>query len=130
MDITPWTVYWITRLDAIFNVAVLAAIVGLVTAAFLLVLATTTENERVYESFGETKEGKLRLAKKLRRYALPALAAGFLGAVAATLTPTTKEACAILAIPAIANSEDVQGLGADLVGLAREWLEELRPEGD
>jgi len=27
------------------------------------------------------------------------------------------------------DNEDVQGLGADLIGVAREWLDELRPNG-
>ena len=47
--------------------------------------------------------------------------------IANALIPTTKEMCAIIAIPAIANSETVQGLGNDIVGLAREWIIELKP---
>lgn len=40
--------------------------------------------------------------------------------------PTTREMCAIKVIPVVANNEDLRGLGTDIVGLAREWVNELR----
>ena len=44
-----------------------------------------------------------------------------------SLIPTTKEMCAIIVIPKIANSEPVQEIGSGIVDLAREWINEIRP---
>lgn len=43
--------------------------------------------------------------------------------------PTSQEAAAIKIIPRIANNEDVQGVGTELVTLAKDWLHELKPKG-
>ena len=41
--------------------------------------------------------------------------------------PTTREMAAIYVVPKIANSETVKDLGEGIVTLAREWIQELRP---
>ena len=51
-----------------------------------------------------------------------------LSLVAAVLTPTTKEMAAIYIIPKVANNEQLQGLGQDLVDLAKTWVAELMPK--
>lgn len=48
--------------------------------------------------------------------------------LAACLTPSTKEMCAIKVIPVIANNEGVQELPNKVVELANEWMEELKPK--
>lgn len=107
--ISPWTLYWITRLDAIqslfLNVAILSTI-----ASTIYTLVNLIELERRPPWFG----------------AIIAFVGLFVAG--ATLTPTTKQACAIYLIPKIANNESVQEIGVDIKTLAREWLDELRPE--
>lgn len=106
--ISPWTVYWITRLDSIQSFFVIVAILSTIAAA-IYTLANVIELERYPPRLG----------------AIVAFVGLF--AAGATLTPTTKQACAIYLIPKIANNESVQEVGGDLKALAREWLEELRP---
>ena len=42
--------------------------------------------------------------------------------------PTTKEMAAIKVIPMIANNKELKGLGEDVVVLAKEWVQELKPK--
>ena len=44
-----------------------------------------------------------------------------------TMLPTTKEMAAIYVIPKIANNENVQEIGSEMITLAKEWLKELHP---
>ena len=44
-----------------------------------------------------------------------------------TMLPTTKEMAAIYVIPKIANNENVQEVGSEIMTLAKEWLKELHP---
>lgn len=108
--ISPWTVYWITRLDSIQSLFALVAILSMI-AATLYTLFNLIELERRPPRLG----------------AIIAFVVLFI--VGATLTPTTKEACAIYLIPKIVNNESVQEIGVDIKTLARDWLEELRPAG-
>ena len=118
MDVTPWTIYWITRLDSV-NV-VLGLFVGL--ALILTVLSVGF----LLSSIDADDENGIRWAKR-GIFGFSALLLG-LGAVT-VLTPSTKQMAAILVIPAIVNNEGVQEVGGELVDLAREWMRELRPEG-
>lgn len=45
-----------------------------------------------------------------------------------TLIPGTKHLAAIIAVPALVNNENVRALPDDVLGLAREWIDELRPK--
>jgi len=44
---------------------------------------------------------------------------------AVVLTPTTKEACAIIAIPKIINSEPLQDEAKEVYGIAKEWAKKM-----
>lgn len=103
------TVYWITRLDAVNWTLQGIVAMGLIAGLFLVAFGHIEEEPKV------SKCGKR------------ALTVAAIATLALILTPTTKQAVAIAVIPAIANNQDVQGLGADLVTTAREWLQELRP---
>lgn len=107
--ISPWTVYWITRLDDIQRVLAFVAVIGTIMG-----VAYTCYN--VIEL--ERRPPKIWL--------VVALVAFFVAG--AVLTPSTKDACAIYLIPKIANNESVQEIGGDVQTLAHEWLEELRPK--
>lgn len=130
--ITAADIYWLTRLDGLKSIATVTCVAFGVASVFLLVAGIDCRNA-TRTSYGElpwkqvpdeVARVKSKLMLRLLRWTAPA----FLVAVAAAvMIPTTKEAVAILVIPKVANSEGVQGLGSDLVGLAREWMEELRP---
>lgn len=117
MNITPWTIYWITRLDEIRDIAGGSVVLSCGVLAIGL-LAT------------------LILASDLEQWALHTIK---LGAACAAVTlvcsvavraflPSTKEMCAIVIIPKIAQSESLEQVGTGVVDLAKQWLEELKPK--
>lgn len=115
-----WTIYWITRMDILQTAFMLiASAVGLVTVSIL----TGNSLNRGYDG---SMTGMIEASDRwsLRR-GLPITA---IFGLLAVLIPTTKQAAAILAIPAIANSEDAQEIAGEVVDLAKQWLEELKPE--
>lgn len=117
MNVTPETIYWITRLDGISKFLQIATFLLAILSTILIaitVIRLVDEDANV----PVLPKSYLAIVLSLLTFA----------SVANALTPTTKEMCAIIAIPAIANSETVNGLGNDIVGLAREWIVELKPE--
>lgn len=120
MNITPWTIYWLTRLGRISDYAEILAVLSVialigVSAAYFC--ATAAEDDDAVHAFG-----------KAVKIAIPSML--IFGLVHA-LTPNTKEMAAILVIPRIANSElagEVGEAAKEMVGLAREWMAELRDE--
>ena len=136
MDIiTGCQIYWLTRCDEIkallepgfgwglfwfvSTVALLiSTIVGVATEG-------SPEDSDEYDIF--------RIATAAKRVSKPACivisAFILLGATISALIPTTKEMAAIVVIPAVANSESVQGLGEGIVNLAKDWMKELSPKG-
>ncbi len=124
MEITESTVYWITRLDGINVVLKLfAASTGI---ASLVLIAVGFCFQYASDS---TKEDKL-LGKALHKLASIVVPLFFLFILLLVATPTTKEMCVIKGVPVIVNNESVQELPSDVVDLAHEWLEELRPKKD
>lgn len=127
MEITGWTIYWITRLDGMKIAFAVTAIAGAI-AAFILFMDRGITNQ-VYADSADRPWAKRELDRVaghlgVARRLVLATALAVVGLVA---TPTTKEMCAVLVIPAVANSENVQVLGGDIATLAREWAEELGP---
>ena len=119
--ITPWTIYWITRLDTLGTLAtIIIVLASIATGAGGLYWLIEREDVRV----DELPEFDRRTRKFITRAGSVAVAAGLCGA----FIPSTKEAAAMLVIPAVANNADVQALGSELPKLAREWVESLRPK--
>lgn len=117
MNITPFTIYLLTRADVFL--AVLEAFIGALICYLivsLIFVATDVEDNRSDFFLG---------VKRAWKYSFPLL---MLLVFLKVITPTTKEMAAIIVIPAIANNQEVQDLGAEIPKLAREWLEELKPK--
>lgn len=114
MNITPWTIYWITRLDGLGFIcgAILTACVFASTLGYIVVDA--------YSRFGD----ELKNMKKVWRVSVPV---GALVLLISTFIPTTKEAVAMIVVPKILENEKVQKLPDNFLNLANEWMEELRP---
>lgn len=119
MNITPFTIYLISRLTSIHDIAeiafVMSTIVFIAMAAMLLIISIEQDyscNESV-------------LVRKLIRWPIAAL---IMSVLVIGLVPTTKDAAAMIVIPRIANSQTVQEIGESVVGLAKEWCEELKPD--
>lgn len=108
--ITGTEVYWITRFDALHA---LALVTGLLC---LIVIISITGIYCI-----ACKEGKEKRALPYLWF----LFVPFIILVGSIFIPTTKEMCAIKAIPMIANNEQVQELPNKVLELANEWIDEL-----
>ena len=113
MTITPAQLYWITRLDSIG-----VAFAGIIIISILVGIISVIAVSLIY-----TEEVRERLIV----WAKVSIAIAITHIICGAFIPSTKEMCAILIVPAIANNEKVQGLGEDLYDLAKEWMQELKP---
>lgn len=134
--ITPSQIYWLAKLDDIrhllhggmldgmsFVACAVSVAVALFVTAFLAIEGTAMDDSM------KTTITKCRGVawKVVITSFVVQLACGIIS----TFTPSTKQMAAIFVIPRIANSEAVSelgDLGKDLVGLAKEWVEEIRPK--
>ena len=134
MDIiTGCQLYWLTRCDEIkallepgfgwglfWFISTVALLISTIVGA---ATEGSPENSEDYDIF--------RIATAAKRISKPVCivfsAFILLGATISALIPTTKEMAAIVVIPAVANSESVQGLGEGIVNLAKDWMKELSP---
>lgn len=118
--ITPTQMYWITRLDVIREalkfLAILVALLG----------ATTILYAAKIDPWDSTKVKKE--ARKYARLGFRLGAGSIIFGVILMFIPSTKEMCAIYAITAIANNENAQRLGEDFYDIAKEWMQEFRPQ--
>jgi hypothetical protein len=107
MDLTAWTVYWITRLDK----------VHFVLEVFILFLSFIF----IFLFIFKLTEGKAPYVWAT------GLALSFV-ILMKVFTPTTTEFAAIIVLPALAQNQDIKEIGAEIPKLAREWLQELHPK--
>lgn len=111
--ITPWEVYWITRLDSVnvFFICLFAVPVIMMGVCGIFIMEEELWNdEDIWPS----------IKKKYTIGIIISLVAIFL----ATLTPSTKEACVIYLIPKIANNEQVQKIPNNFAKLLNTKMEE------
>ena len=136
MNITPSMIYWLTRLDEfsflfgiVFVCIVIVALVNVIGGFVALDSASTDQLYNRPERLAESKHNiKVRFGRAVK-LALVALLVG----VVNSFIPSTKQAAAIIVIPKIANSEIVAEMGdtaKELVGLAKSWLVELKPQSE
>ena len=114
--ISPWMLYWITRLDAIGGLAcaltvTTAVVVGIIS--FLLIVNSGMSERDKFE------ESQRVLFGRILKWLTPALVASVLTLV---FVPSTKEMAVITVVPAIANSEKVQKEATELYDLAKDYL--------
>ena len=116
-SISPWTVYWIMQLDALRAViGVCCFVFGGSTAAMLIIGSINYFDSIV----GDLEKGK-EMLRFCRRFLVPPF---LIFMVASALLPSTKSACAILAIPVIANNETLQADATEVYSLGMERLKE------
>ena len=111
--LTESTVYWITRLDSVKEVAGAGGVVFIVILLMIIIIALLEDTSKKYVwglSLG--------------------LIMSILIAVSSLFIPTTKEYCAIKVIPMIVNNDEIQAVPDKVLELATKWVEELRPNKD
>ena len=120
--INEMDIYWITRLDHIH-----ALIIGILHFTMILAvicgLISFATGVKEY-SDGVATKNTHNVPMYISIFML--FLFSFFGVVKA-FVPTTKEFAAIKVIPIIANNKEVQGLGTDIVDLAKDWVKELKP---
>lgn len=121
MTITPFEMYWITRASALNTMFLILSIVF----AFLSIALTPAVGETCQRGHKDTAQ----FLKQIYKVLLPLLALSILGVV---FIPRTKELAAIIAIPAIVNSNIAQERVPEalngIFNLAEAWMEELKPD--
>lgn len=100
MNISPWTIYWITRLDII-----------LVISTFLMGTLLITFIVWFFEA-GQ------RIVPAMKFLLIPFIPL----TIILTCLPSTKEMTAIIIIPKIVNSEKVERVGNYLYDTAIDWV--------
>ena len=134
MNITPSMIYWLTRLDEfsfLFGIIfVCIVIVALVNVIGGFVALDSYSTDKLYNRPDRLAESKHNIKVRFGRAVKLALVALLVGVINSFI-PSTKQAAAIIVIPKIANSEIVAEMGdtaKELVGLAKSWLIELKPQ--
>lgn len=120
------TIYLLTRLDYIRNFMIAMTVISAILTVVAAMGFGVESDKRAYSD-----EDKAEKKSNLRAWSLfgrTTISIMILLCCALVFVPTTKEMCAIKVIPAVANCEQVQSLGADVVDLARSWMNELKPE--
>ena len=105
---TQSTIYWITRLDAIVIAMRLSPLVILLMGMIAGIILMETDFECA------------KFVSKIMFVLFFSLS--ILICFGSVFVPTTKEYCAIYAIPKIANNEKVQGEAKEIYELAKSWL--------
>lgn len=118
MEITESTIYWITRLDSIKEFMRAA---GLIIGVFLPVV-TAGLTAMFYE--------KVKPVIRSLKFTPPVGCVFLLIGVGSIFVPTTKEMCAIKAIPMVINNENIKDIPTNIAELANDWIKELSPKGD
>ena len=119
MEITPFTVYLISRLTPLYEfitALTIASVVAMVVGAIMFVVVTVDH---------DWDDDVMRTIRRYFRWLIITfLVFGSLTVV----VPSTKDAAAMIVLPRIANSQSVQELGDTVVELAKAWCEELKPK--
>lgn len=126
--ITEYQMYWLTRLDGIR--AMCGGIVGVSIGIAILLTIVYAIAADFYDRDDEAKKTRHRIYKITAFVQVLLVTVAFLAAVSRTFIPTMKEMCAIKVIPMIAASPQLEKLGSvgnNMLDLANEWLQELRP---
>ena len=115
--ITPWMIYFVGILDSV--VSFFKTMTGVFGASFFVLGILSP----MLDDFGAVKFPVMK--KLLFKIAV----AFFICAPIAAFTPSSKLAAAMYVIPAVANNEDVKGIGSNsleaLRKLSEQWLLEL-----
>lgn len=117
--ITESGMYWLTRMTGLHNGAIGIGLTFAILTGIALVVSVCCW------AMGDSTERPQ--GKKFFKISAPCFIMSVLLIISSVFIPTTKEMCAIKAIPVIVNNEQVQELPNKVVELANEWIDELKP---
>lgn len=123
MHISPLELYFILQLDSIIGVLGFVSgmslfVICMIVLGIVIAHAADSYHENtVHERFAP-------YSKFIKKTAVVTVVTGAL----ATFLPSTKNAAAIVVIPAIVNNETIQREAADLYGMAKQALKDAITE--
>lgn len=109
-----WTIYWITRLDAIYGIGVVMIIFTAALGICGLCLAPI-----VKDILDNHDDRNRPLVINIIKYIVVSM---IIGILISCFVPTTKEAIAIWAVPKVLNNQQVQQLPDNALKLVNEQL--------
>ena len=121
--ITSGLIYWVTRLDSIscclnflFGVTLAAGIGFSIALAF------------AYYDFIEYHEATDKhVWKTFRKWVVILFSVSILSGAASAFVPSTREACAMIVVPKLANSESLDQVSVAMKDAAIRWLKSIAP---
>ncbi|MFA5706852.1 MAG: hypothetical protein WDA41_10895 [Candidatus Neomarinimicrobiota bacterium] len=128
-----WTMYWITRLDAISVLfCFFAVMAGIFLFAFLVMsIYHLSESEERYND-DESRLTHIHKAKSWVKFAKISGVTFVVMSLIVCLIPSTRSAIAIWAVPKVINNEQVQALPDNALKLVnaqlQEWLKDVSGE--
>lgn len=108
MNISPFEMYLIVKATDVMYLLVLAGMILLIIGALILYAHAIGEWPTSYKTYILLIIGTILL-------------------ILGILIPSTKQIAAIYVVPHILNNEQVQELPNEFLGLAKDWIEELKP---
>ena len=121
--ITSGLIYWVTRLDSIsFCLDFLFGITLAIGFGFSIALAFA------YYDFIEYHEKNDRhIWKTFRKWVIILFSVSALSGVASAFVPSTREACAMIVVPKLANLESLDQVSVAMKDAAIRWLKSIAP---
>ena len=110
MEITPFMIYWISRLDGLREGLLIIGALG-----FIICTTITIYGVCMYDNF---------FFKNTMVYGIFCILFMFGVQI---FVPRTREVVAMIVIPKIANNEKIKNIGNDIYKIGIEWLNELKP---
>jgi hypothetical protein len=125
---SAWTLYLVTRLDAIQEFAHIGAAISALVCFWSLVVVLVSacniaDGDKPWGSTAGVVETSMVAMRYARRTLKWNVSFFVLFCVISVVTPTTQQAAVILVVPAIANNENIQREAGDIYKLAKEYLE-------
>lgn len=126
-----WTMYWLVKLDNIqtmFEILSIAGGVVLIVTAFVAVICIA----QVASTSPEYCKVEKGILEYIQRHVKKIVALPVFFLCMAVFIPTTKQMAAIIIVPKLASSlaenEGLKELPNNLVELANDWIETLKPQ--
>ena len=128
--ISGWDIYLISRLNDIQFLSGLLGYFNILGFVILLVCTIVKKYEYLETNYEEYKEKYLRQYKNFKKRTILCFIPAFLLVSLAVLTPSTKEAIAIWALPKIVNNEQAQQIPENFAKLINDKLQEWMKDVD
>jgi len=125
--ISPWTLYWILRLDTIHGIMITVQIFGYIAigiGAICLAVCQVPSSQRDEKEREKEDISNKTLARVISRKLNICFPLLIFISVVYVLTPTTRQAAVIYALPALVNNQQMQSEAGEVYSLRKQWFTE------